>query len=1206
MLSVFGRICPVHTGINRRFAAVGDLFLFAQDGEHPVDQPWKIEMLGGLRVHQADTVITRFKTHKTGALLAYLAFYMQRTHTREALIAMLWPEVDLIQGRPSLSVALSSLRHQLEPPGTAARSVLLTTNADVRLNPAACATDVQEFEALLQSAKKAGPGTAEIDLLTRAIESYRGELMFGYYEDWCLTERERLEGLYVQGLRALVFALVREREVRQAIPYAEKAVAVAPLQEELYRDLMQLYSASAQPSLALQQYRVLEERLEQELGDRPSAATRKLAEEITARMQETRTVRAAAPVAPPPAEAAANLPAGMQTLLAIRPGTPFSEAETEALQQNARTHGGQVGVGRSGFWWAMFGRAADALACALAVHRGLATAEGRGSGEFVFTLHTGEIDSDSRRTGMRHHILAMLDAAHGGQILCSEETALFLRNNLESGARLSELGRWRLPDHETPVPLFEVRRQGEADRDFPPPKAERAHQPILPMQFSRFFGRDEEFARLRVLLGQTSPARLVTLTGPGGAGKTRLAIEAARQLADAWAGAVCFVALASVQEPERIVEAILDSLKQPCPAGKDPLTQLCANLEGRPTLLILDNMEQVAEGAAHIVASLLERAPTLSCLITSRRLLNIAAEQELPVLPLPIPAEGTALERLVLCESVRLFVDRAQIARPDFQVTPHNAAAIAELCTRLEGLPLALELAAARALVLTPAQMLVQLEDRFAFLTSRRKDIAERHRTLRGAVEWSYRLLDTELQQCFARLSVFRDGWTLEAAEAICDNPETLDALCQLQECSLLRAETVQDGDGLRFRMLGILQAFGDGQLDAEERERLRARHADYFARFAEEAATHLSGDSQRFWRGRLSQERENLRTALTYLLDTNSSTQAARMCVALSEFWEHGVIREGAAFLLRCLTASPPVEDRLLLRSLLSSAGWFAYLEGHYAEALVWQQKNLAECVQMEDREGECIALNNLGLIAQVQGEDAEAWRCFEASLALARAQGNRARQAARLSNLGLLAIQMRRFGEAHQALDEALSLYRTDGDTNGIAACFCNLGKLAIYEDRYSDALALAGESMRLFQSVQNRAGVAYTLANLGLARTLSEDHTGASADLLQALTICREIGLHSLVPVLLETVARAEAACARYPSAVFALTAAERLRRDLHNPRSPFEADTVAVVEAWLQSAPQSAERSASRAHAQALTLDQILAHILDLSVLSRNPL
>ncbi|MCW3054003.1 MAG: transcriptional activator, partial [Chthonomonadales bacterium] len=558
-----------------------------------MDQPWKIEMLGGLRVHQADTVITRFKTHKTGVLLAYLAFYLQRTHTREALISMLWPEVDLLQGRPSLSVALSSLRHQLEPPGTAARSVLITTNADVRLNPAACTTDVQEFEALLQSAKKADPGTAEIDLLTRAVESYRGELMFGYYEDWCLTERERLEGLYVQGLRGLVFALVREREVRQAIPYAEKAVAVAPLQEELYRDLMQLYSASSQPSLALQQYRVLEERLEQELGDRPSAATRKLAEEITARMQQTPTVRAAvAPIPDPPAEVALTLPSGMQTLLAIRPGTPLSEAETESLQQNARTHGGQVGVGRSGFWWAMFGRAADALACALAVQRGLTTEEGRGAAERYFTLHTGEIDDDARRTRMRQHILAMLDAAHNGQILCSEETALFLRNSLESGARLLELGRWRLQDHETPVPLFEFRGQGETDRDFPPPKAERAHQPILPMQFSRFFGREEEFARLRALLGQTSPVRLVTLTGPGGAGKTRLAVEAARQLADAWAGAVCFVALAAVQEPERTVEAILDALKQPCPAGKDPLTQLCENLEGRPTLLVLDNMEQ--------------------------------------------------------------------------------------------------------------------------------------------------------------------------------------------------------------------------------------------------------------------------------------------------------------------------------------------------------------------------------------------------------------------------------------------------------------------------------------------------------------------------------------------------------------------------------------------------------------------------------------
>jgi predicted ATPase len=674
-------------------------------------------------------------------------------------------------------------------------------------------------------------------------------------------------------------------------------------------------------------------------------------------------------------------------------------------------------------------------------------------------------------------------------------------------------------------------------------------------------------------------------------------VEAGQRLAESWLSAVCFVPVASVQERERIIEAILDALKQPRYSGDDALTQLCDCTKGRPTLLILDNLEQIADGAAHIVASMLERSPDVSCLASSRRLLNIAAEQELQVLPLPVPAGNTDLLQHANYESVRLFVDRAQAARPDFQVTAHNASAVAELCSRLEGLPLALELAAARAMVLTPSQMLAQLDDRFAFLTSRRKDISERHRTLRGAVEWSYRLLDPELQQFFSRLSVFRDGWTLDAAEEVCGNSETLDALCQLQECSLLTTDVSSETVEPRFRMLQSLQAFGHEQLNSAEREALRDKHALYFARYAEQGAAHLMDSSRAEWLERLEQDHENLRNALNYLLDGGQAADAAGMCAALSEFWERrGWIREGAAFIIRCLTSPQTLQDGVLLRRLLSSAGWFAYLQAKYSDALNWQQRNLVECRQAQDDEGECIVLNNLGLIAQAQGKDDLAWSHFEASLAIARAQGNSVRQAARLSNMGLLAIQMRRFSEAQLCLEEALSIYRSAVDCYGIAACLCNLGKLAIYEERYAEALALAGESMRLFEEARDRSGVAYALANLGLARTLSGDIDAAAPELRNALAICRDIGLHSLVPILLETLARCDAARERFPSATFALASAARLRGDLHTPRSDFETEAVIVVENLLRSAPKNAELASAQARAMALTLDQIVSDTL----------
>jgi predicted ATPase/DNA-binding SARP family transcriptional activator len=1166
-----------------------------------VDQPWNIEMLGGLCVRQADTVITRFKTHKNGALLGYLAYYLQRAHTRESLIETFWPDVDLEQGRPSLSVALSSLRHQLEPPGTPARSVLVTTNTEVRLNPAACATDVLEFERLVSAARKAGPGTEEIDLLTRAASCYKGELLFGYYDNWCTLERERLEGVYVQVLRSLVRGLVRDREIRKAVPYAEKAAAAAPLHEEVCRDLMQVYTAAGQPSLALEQYRSLEERLRRELGERPSASTRNLAREISERMQEEPPARATAkaPTAFNTASlapaAAAPLP-GIQTMLAVQHAA-LSEEQKEILRREARTNGGQELVGRAEFWLALFVRAADAAECALSVCKSIAESGAKpGSGTHI-ALHTIEADREASVTEAKQYLKSMLNASHPEQILCSEEASVFLRRSPGLSIRLRDLGRWRLQDAQAPTLLFDLQRQGDPSRDFPSPKAPSANRPALPMQFSKFIGRENELARLQALFCGEHPARLVTLTGPGGVGKTRLAVEAGHILADEWLGAVCFVPLAPVQEAERIAESILDALKQPHSSGVSPMSQLCACLNEHRTLLILDNLEQVAEGAAPILASLLEGAPGFSCLATSRRLLNVCAEQELQLLPLPIPTSQIKPDRPINCESVRLFVDRAQAARPDFQVTPHNAAAIAELCTKLEGLPLALELAAARAMVLTPSQMIAQLDDRFAFLTSRRKDVAERQRTLRGAVEWSYRLLGTELQQFFSRLSVFHDGWTLAAAESVCGTHETLDALCELQECSLLTTEVSTVNGGLRFRMLQSLQAFGDEQLEARDREVLREKHAIAFASLAEQGATHLHDDTRAEWLERLEQDHENLRTALTYFVEVDRVADAARMCADLCEFWERrGWLREGAAFIDLCLTVPQQVKDRVLLRRLLSSAGWFAYLQARYSEAMEWQQRNLAECSQANDAEGECIVLNNLGLIAQAQGRDEDAWCHFEASLSIARYQGNRVRQAARLSNMGLLAIQMDRNMEAQQALEEALSIYRADGDSYGIAACLCNLGKLSIYQERYTDALALAGESMRLFDEARDRSGVAYALANLSLAKTLSADHEGAAPDLLKALSICREIGLRSLVPVLLETLARNDLARARSPSAAFALAAAERLRKELTAPRSAFEAASVAFIEARLRSAQTTAEIFAQRAHAVALTMDQILAEIL----------
>jgi predicted ATPase len=320
------------------------------------------------------------------------------------------------------------------------------------------------------------------------------------------------------------------------------------------------------------------------------------------------------------------------------------------------------------------------------------------------------------------------------------------------------------------------------------------------MQFTRFFGREEEIAWLTAAL-RVPETRLVTLTGPGGSGKTRLAIAVAGRLQEeytggepAGTGGPWFVPLAEVAEAWRIGDAIREAMHLPPSADGEPLEQVVAALSPQPSLLVLDNFEQLVGEGALTVRSLLERVPRLTCIVTSRQRLNLAAEQEFPVLPLPVPVvrgklrvespakthpsdrsdpsdlstPNSQLPTLLDCPSVQLFVDRARAVRRDFQVTERNAAAVAELCVRLEGLPLAIELAAARAQVLSPEQMLGQLKRRFDLLVSRQQDMAPRHRSLRAAIEWSFHLLPPDLRQFFTRLSIFRGGWTLEAAEAIC------------------------------------------------------------------------------------------------------------------------------------------------------------------------------------------------------------------------------------------------------------------------------------------------------------------------------------------------------------------------------------------------------------------------------------------------------
>jgi predicted ATPase/DNA-binding SARP family transcriptional activator len=1223
--------------------------------EQGMNQLWTVEMLGGLQARQEDRVIARFKTYKTGTLLAFLSCFLHRAHPREELIERFWPDVTLEQGRPSLSVALSSLRHQLEPPGVASGSVIVADHASVRLNPLAVTTDVALFEEPLRSEE------TTLERLEGAAALYRGEFLPGRYDDWCVAERERLAELHIQALRRAAMKLVERRDPARALEYILQALRFDQMREEICRDAMRLYVALGQPGAALRQYQELEALLRSEVNAAPAAATRQLAREIEQRRSEV-----APPVREPPHTATAHekatalrrvaeapeQPAGACTGLFITCESSVAGALRAQLDRHLTAHGGRA-ARRPGGHRYLFGASADALSCAMAIHRALtaeshpaATEQGDGAGaasidpSFRMALHTWELgarpvsdgegegsdgpDSDEGwRSGAR-----LLAAAREGQILCSEETAALLRRGLDPGCRLAALGRFRLEGESAPLELFEARYPGMSTKALQQPHAAPGLVGSLPHSFTRFVGRARELARLVELaagadIGEqtegspriepvgsaertaarlpstnmlaASPDRLITITGPGGTGKTRIALEAARRVAPSLQGAVWFVQLAEVTDPELVPDAVRTAMRLHALSSGDPWAAICDALGAQPALLVLDNLEQLVEGAGPQVRQLLERSPNLRCLVTSRRILGIEGEREFALAPLPIPSGREPIEALAECESVALFVDRAQSVKPDFQVTAANARTVADLCARLEGIPLAIELAAAWAQALTPAQMLERVAHRFDLLSGRRRDREERHRTLRATIDWSYRLLSPEMRELFARLSVFQGGWSLEAAELVCEAPMALDWLVQLRECSLVLNDSADAEVGeIRFRMLETLRDYGRECVPESDRERLSLRHAEFYRALAERANAHPGGPGAEIWRARLRADEENLRLAIDRYLAAGSADSAATVAVALSDVWERrGQLDTGRRLLGQCLAQAASLRDVSLRSRLMSDAGWFAYLQGEYpaAAGLIGESLDLSR--QSGDRDREAVALNNLALVTQAQNDLPQAHRLFEESLALARLLNDSGKQAVRLSNLGLLHAHEQDYGRARACFEEALSTFRGDGNTAGMAACLCNLGDLALRSRDWEESAAWSAEALRLFRAGDDRPGIVYTQTNLAEAGLQLGDSAGASSALQEAQAGAAELRLGHLQPLLLEIRARCEAAAGRLREGAHWLAVAEALREQAGLARSAEEEARLEPLGAALKEALSEAQRLAIRARVAGMPLEALLA-------------
>ncbi|MCW3099027.1 MAG: DNA-binding transcriptional activator of the family [Chthonomonadaceae bacterium] len=671
---------------------------------------------------------------------------------------------------------------------------------------------------------------------------------------------------------------------------------------------------------------------------------------------------------------------------------------------------------------------------------------------------------------------------------------------------------------EDQIPLS-VRAEPETPPQQPPAElSSTTFSSNLPLPITRFVGRARELTRLQEWL-QAPASRLMTLTGPGGTGKTRLALEAAAGAAQAYAGRVWFVDLTAISHPRMFPFVLIQALNLPASRQMDPFEQAIERLKEAPSLLILDNFEHLLwdepeptkrEKATEnygvdMVRLLLERVPRLTCLLTSRQPLRLGSEQELAVPVLSVPSRHQTLESLSACDSVSLYVDRARAVRPDFTLSAHNAETVAELCRRLEGIPLAIEMAAAWAKTVTPAKALERFGAHLDLLTSRRRDVTARHLSMHAAIEWSYDLLPTPLPEIFCRLSAFRCGWTLEDAEAVCGQSDLLDALTELSERSLICTE--EQDDQMRFRFLEPIRAFAAEKLaESGEAEALRRRHFRHFLAVAEQGAKRLDGPEVQEWYQRFQAEQDNFR----YALETAESGEARlRLATALWRYW-YGTGRyvEARRWLERGLLEC--AEDETMLRAqALTGIGAMASNQGDYETARGRLEEAQTLWRLTDDGAGLSGALNNLGVLEYRMGAFSAARILLEEALTLRRALKEMLSISATLNNLAVLACDMDDFEGAERYHAENLALKRAAEDRAGVALALGNMGHVAYRQAAYARARRLLEESLAEYRLLGTQPGIAFTQFNLGAVLYDQGELEHALQSYTESLRIFREIG-------------------------------------------------------------------------------------------------
>jgi predicted ATPase len=699
-------------------------------------------------------------------------------------------------------------------------------------------------------------------------------------------------------------------------------------------------------------------------------------------------------------------------------------------------------------------------------------------------MHTGEgrLGGDDY-VGIDVNRAARIAAAgHGGQVLLSEATRALVAEALPEGVTLGDLGEHRLKDFDAPGRIHQLVIEGLA-ADFPPLRS--LETPTnLPVELTSFVGREQELQEIERLLDST---RLLTLTGPGGSGKTRLALRAASEVRDRFPSGVYLVELASIDEPHLVPSAIAAAVGTGEQGPRSVTETLEIELRHRVALLVLDNFEQVI-GAASTVSTILNAAPGVRLLVTSRGPLRIRGEQEFPVPPLdlPDPAQIPSPEALLRFEAIALYVERATAIDPHFELDPGNAEAVVEICRRLDGLPLAIELAASRLRLLSPMAMLQRLDQALPWLTGGTRDLPDRQRTLRGAIGWSYDLLSPAMATLFRRLCVFAGGFTIVAADAVCGpgelRLEMLDGLDTLLDTALLHRRPALTGDD-RFDTLQTVREYGLERLgEQEEAAAVRRRHALYFLDLAEATEPGFRGLDLLFHLGVLHVEHDNLRAALTWALEADEGEVALRLVSALWRFWQlHGDLTAGRRWVEQALALpSAAARTRIRARALIAGGSLAYWQLDPRATWTAWEEA-MSIFQELRDPAGVAEATYNMAFVISLEGDVPRAAEMFRASRAMFEDLGDRRGVADSLFGLSIMCRLQGDLATARATAEEGLRLHQELGDAFGIHGSLHVLGRVAAEMDDLDTARRVLLQTLDMEERMGDRTGLALSLDNL-----------------------------------------------------------------------------------------------------------------------------